>query len=85
MLNTSSIPRPALLFSSLLSLPFPTRQAGDVARSTGKAGLAVVEKSKEINTQYGVTDKVRLMQSTMLHGSTTMIHSSSGILQSFYC
>lgn len=33
-------------------------QAGDVARSTGQAGLAVVEKGKEINTQYGVTDKV---------------------------
>jgi len=29
-----------------------------VARSTGKAGLAVVEKGKEINTQYGVADKV---------------------------
>ncbi|CAM9968987.1 unnamed protein product [Ectocarpus sp. 6 AP-2014] len=34
-------------------------QAGDVARSTGQAGLAVVEKGKEINTQYGVADKVK--------------------------
>ena len=34
------------------------QQAGEVARSTGQAGLAVVEKGKEINTQYGVTDKV---------------------------
>ncbi|CAM9448510.1 unnamed protein product [Pylaiella littoralis] len=33
-------------------------QAGDVARSTGQAGLAVVEKGKEINAQYGVTEKV---------------------------
>ncbi|CAM9244095.1 unnamed protein product, partial [Hapterophycus canaliculatus] len=33
--------------------------AGDVARSTGQAGLAVVEKGKELNTQYGVTEKVK--------------------------
>ena len=33
-------------------------QAGDVARSTGKAGLAVVDKGKEINERYHVTDKV---------------------------
>eukprot|EP00752_Nemacystus_decipiens_P009689 g8656.t1 len=34
-------------------------KAGDVARSTGQAGLAVVEKGKEINAQYGVADKVK--------------------------
>lgn len=34
-------------------------QAGDVARSTGKAGLAVVDKGKEINERYRVTDKVK--------------------------
>lgn len=29
-----------------------------MARSTGQAGLAVVEKGKELNTQYGVAEKV---------------------------
>lgn len=39
--------------------PIPSHlQAGDVARSTGKAGLAVVDKGKEINERYHVTDKV---------------------------
>ncbi|CAM9189016.1 unnamed protein product [Scytosiphon promiscuus] len=41
------------------ALTFRRDQAGDVARSTGQAGLAVVEKGKELNTQYGVAEKVK--------------------------
>ena len=46
-------------FLSSLVAVAASPQAGEAARSTGQAGLALVNKGKEVNERYHVGEKVR--------------------------